>query len=72
MAVTLEFLEARGFKQTQCEDGIYLVRYFTSEYFLQASYTLDDFTESDNEFIEELSEAEFVATIKRHDKAINQ
>lgn len=72
MAVTVEFLEARGFKRVQCEDGIYLVRHFTSEYFLQASFTLDEFTEYDNEFIEELSAAEFVATIERHDKAINQ
>lgn len=72
MSVSVEFLEARGFRQSQFDDGLYWLRHFTSEYFLQVNEERTEFTESDNEFIEELSAAEFVATVQRHDNAINQ
>jgi hypothetical protein len=71
MVLNVEFLRTYGFKQERFPDGLYWIRRYTSEYYLQANESLDQFYEDDN-WVEELTATEFVATIMRHEQAINQ
>jgi len=67
-----EFLAGNGFRLGQYPDGKYWVRNFTCEYFMQVNEPLDHFVECGGDFAEELTQQEFLDTLARHNKAINQ
>lgn len=70
--VTPEFLEAHGFSKVQFPDGIYWLRYYNRNNFVQANYTLTEFTESDASWIDDLTEQEFIDIIIANEQAIYQ
>jgi hypothetical protein len=72
MSLTLEFLAAQGFKQVECSDGVFHIKWYNSWYFLQVDESLTRFTECDDGWVEELTPDEFIATIAAHNTLIKQ
>lgn len=70
--VSVEFLVTSGFSQYQYPDGLFWVRWFSTEHFIQVNEQLDHFTEFLDGWVEELTEREFIDIIYTNSKQINQ
>lgn len=68
--LSAEFLEAHGFSLREYPDGKFWVRVYKVGYTLQANESINQFTEDDAGWIEELTAEEFYMTVIRHDQAI--
>lgn len=70
--ISVEFLERYRFKQVQYPDGLFWVRRYTSRYVMQVSPCRSVFTDSSDEWVDDLTIGEFIDTVKEHQKAIDQ
>ena len=72
MVLNVEFLQTYKFKQKRYPDGLFWIRHYTSEYYLQVNESLDECYEESDDFVEQLTPQEFLDTVMRHEQAINQ
>lgn len=70
--VSVEFLEANGFRLKSFTTGNFWIRRYTERYLLQADEELYRFVEDDGGYIEQLTQQDFIDTIAAHNDAINQ
>lgn len=69
--IPVEFLETYGFKQKQYPDGLYWVKFYKVESYIQVSPCLSIFTEEDNGWIENLTIKEFIDIVVANQAAID-
>lgn len=67
-----EYLESNGFTKVKFPDGFFYIRHYNAFYYLQVSEDFTDICAADESWVDELTAEGLIATIERHDKAINQ
>lgn len=70
--ITVEFLEVNQFKPKAFDDGVYWIRYYKADSYIQVSPCFTHILEEDNGWVEELTVQEFYDIVAANQKAIDQ